>query len=150
MRDSLPGPRGRLRGELSGFVGRRAELGRLRAALGEARLVTLTGPGGIGKTRLAVQAAAEVRRRFRDGAWMVELAGLGDPALLAQEVARAFGMLDQSSGWAVASLADSLAGRHALLVPQSRAAISCSTTRLSCDTCRKYSCAGRRYRGVGQ
>jgi predicted ATPase/DNA-binding CsgD family transcriptional regulator len=116
MRDRSPGPRGRLRGELSGFVGRRAELGRVRAALGGARLVTLTGPGGIGKTRLAVQAAAEVRRRFRDGAWMVELAGLGDPALLAPEVARAFGLLDQSSGWAVATLADSLAGRHALLV----------------------------------
>ena len=110
------GPRGGLRGELSGFVGRRAELGRVRAALGGARLVTLTGPGGIGKTRLAVATAAEVRRRFRDGAWMVELAGLGDSALLPPEVARAFGLLDQSSGWAVAMLADSLAGRDALLV----------------------------------
>jgi predicted ATPase/DNA-binding CsgD family transcriptional regulator len=110
------GPRGALRGELSGFVGRRAELGRVRAALGGARLVTLTGPGGIGKTRLAAAAAAEARRRFRDGAWMVELAGLGDSALLAPEVARAFGLLDQSSGWAVATLADSLAGRDALLM----------------------------------
>jgi predicted ATPase/DNA-binding CsgD family transcriptional regulator len=116
MRDHSPGPRGGLRGELSGFVGRRAELGRIRAALGGARLVTLTGPGGIGKTRLAVEAAAEVRARFRDGVWMVELAGLRDPALLASEVARAFGLLDQSSSWAVATLSDSLAGRRALLV----------------------------------
>ena len=111
-----PGPRGRLRSELSGFVGRRSELSWVRTALGGARLVTLTGPGGIGKTRLAVQAAAEMRRRFRDGAWMAELAGLRDPALLVPEVAGAFGLLDQSSGWAVATLADSLAGRQALLV----------------------------------
>ena len=116
MRDRSPGPRGSIRGELSGFVGRRAELGRVRAALAGARLVTLTGPGGIGKTRLAVQAATGARRSFRDGAWMAELAGLRDPGLLASEVARAFGLLDQSAGWAVATLADSLAGRHALLV----------------------------------
>jgi AAA ATPase domain len=84
MGGRVAGPRGALRGELCGFVGRRAELGRVRAALGGARLVTLTGPGGIGKTRLAAAAAAEARRRFRDGAWMVELAGLGDSALLAR------------------------------------------------------------------
>src|SRR5215469_11783948 len=110
------GPSGGIRGELSGFVGRRAELGRVRASLAAARLVTLTGPGGIGKTRLAVQAATEMRRFFRDGAWMAELAGLRDPGLLAAEVARAFGLRDQSAGWAVATLADSLSGRHALLV----------------------------------
>jgi predicted ATPase/DNA-binding CsgD family transcriptional regulator len=117
MRDRSSGQRGLIRGELSGFVGRRAELGRVRAALAGARLVTLTGPAGIGKTRLAVQAATEARRAFRDGAWMAELAGLRDPGLLASEVARAFGLLDQSAGWAAATLADSLAGRHALLVP---------------------------------
>jgi predicted ATPase/DNA-binding CsgD family transcriptional regulator len=116
MRDRSPGPRGSIRAELSGFVGRRAELGRVRAALAGARLVTLTGPGGIGKTRLAVQVATEVRRSFRDGAWMAELAGLRDPGLLAPEVARAFGLLDQSASWAVGTLADSLASRHALLV----------------------------------
>ena len=110
------GPSGGIRGELSGFVGRRAELGRVRAALAGARLVTLTGPGGIGKTRLAGQAATELRRSFRDGAWMAELAGLRDPGLLVPEVARAFGLRDHSSGWAVATLADNLAGRHALLV----------------------------------
>ena len=116
MPDRAPGPRGGIRGELSGFVGRRAELGRVRAALADARLVTLTGPGGIGKTRLAAAAATEVRRRFRDGAWMAELAGLRDPGLLAPEVARAFGLLDHSASWAVATLAEGLAGRHALLV----------------------------------
>ncbi len=107
---------GRLRGELSGFVGRRAELALIRKALGSARLVTLCGPGGIGKTRLAVRAAWEARRAFGDGVWLVELAGLGDPALLAAEVARAVGLLDPSAGWAVGTLSEHLAGRQVLLV----------------------------------
>ena len=50
------------------------------AALGEARVVTLTGVGGVGKTRLALQVAAEVLPRFREGAWLVELAPVRDPA----------------------------------------------------------------------
>ncbi len=107
---------GRLRGEVSGFVGRRSELAAIRAALGGARLVTLCGPGGIGKTRLAVRAAWEARRAFGDGVWLVELASLRDPALLASEVARGVGLLDQSAGWAVATLSEHLAGRQALLV----------------------------------
>jgi predicted ATPase len=107
---------GGLRGELSGFVGRRSELAAIRVALAGARLVTLCGPGGIGKTRLAVRAAWEARRAFRDGIWLVELAGLRDPALLAPQVARGVGLLDQSAGWAVATLSEHLAGRRALLV----------------------------------
>jgi predicted ATPase/DNA-binding CsgD family transcriptional regulator len=103
-------------GELTGFVGRRTELAGVRAALTGARLVTLTGPGGIGKTRLAVRTAALVRRAFRDGVWLVELAGLRDGALLAAEVARSLGLLDQSSRWGVAALAERLAGREILLV----------------------------------
>jgi predicted ATPase/DNA-binding NarL/FixJ family response regulator len=107
---------GRLRGELSGFVGRRSELAAIRVALGGARLVTLCGPGGIGKTRLAVRAAWEARRAFGDGVWLVELASLRDPALLSAEVARGVGLLDQSAGWAVATLSEHLAGQQALLV----------------------------------
>jgi len=107
---------GRLRGELSGLVGRRSELAAIRAALGDARLVTLCGPGGIGKTRLAVGAAWGARRVFPDGVWLVELASLRDPALLAPEVARGLGLLDQSAGWAVATLSEHLATRQVLLV----------------------------------
>jgi hypothetical protein len=59
---------GRLRGELTEFVGRRTELALIRQALGTARLVTLTGPGGIGKTRLAIEAAAGARRTRRETA----------------------------------------------------------------------------------
>jgi predicted ATPase len=105
-----------LEGELTGFVGRRCELAGVRTALAGARLVTLTGPGGIGKTRLAVRAAAQLRRGFRDGASVVELAGLHDEALLASEVARALGMIDQSSRWSVVALTEQLAGRQLLLV----------------------------------
>src|SRR5215467_2438848 len=107
---------GRLRGELTEFVGRRAELALVRQALGASRLVTLTGPGGIGKTRLAVEAASSAQRAFRDGAWLAELGGLRDPALLVAEVARSLGLSDRSARWAVAALADHLADRHVLLV----------------------------------
>src|SRR6516225_6176852 len=110
------GTAGRLRGELTEFVGRRAQLARVRDALEGARLVTLTGPGGIGKTRLALQAAASAGRAFRDGAWLVELAGLRDYGLLVPEVVRSLGLSDQSARWAVASLADYLRNRQVLLV----------------------------------
>jgi predicted ATPase/DNA-binding CsgD family transcriptional regulator len=113
---SSPKPRGRLRGELSCFVGRRAELAGVRRALSASRLVTLTGPAGIGKTRLAAQAAAEARRGFSDGAWLVGLAGLRDPAFLAPEVARSLGLFDQTAQWAVATLAERLTDCQALLV----------------------------------
>jgi predicted ATPase/DNA-binding CsgD family transcriptional regulator len=107
---------GNLHIEFSEFVGRRAEIASAKRALGQSRLVTLTGPGGIGKTRLATQVAAEVRRAFVDGAWLVELAGLRDPALLAREVARSLGLSDRSTQWAVTTLSDQLASKRVLLL----------------------------------
>ena len=104
------------RGELTEFVGRRAELALVRDALEGARLVTLTGPGGIGKTRLALQMAAGAGRAFRDGVCLTELSGLRDPGLLVGEVARSLGLSDRSARWAVASLADYLENRQVLLV----------------------------------
>jgi non-specific serine/threonine protein kinase len=74
-----PGP---LPPQTSGFVGREAELGRARELLRRSRLVTITGPGGVGKSRLAVRAAGEAADRFRDGAHVVELSAVHDPALL--------------------------------------------------------------------
>jgi predicted ATPase/DNA-binding CsgD family transcriptional regulator len=109
-------PAGGLRGELTEFVGRRAELVRVREALAGARLVTLTGPGGIGKTRLALQVAAGAARAFDDGVRLTELGGLRDPGLLVDEVARSLGLSDRSARWAVASLADYLQTRRVLLV----------------------------------
>jgi predicted ATPase/DNA-binding SARP family transcriptional activator len=84
-RHNLPAP-------LTSFVGREQDLARLEELLGEARLVTLTGTGGTGKTRLAVEAGARVVGRFRDGVWLAELAGIADPGLVAAQVMGALGV----------------------------------------------------------
>jgi predicted ATPase/class 3 adenylate cyclase len=77
--------------QLSAFIGRGRELERAAAALGEARLVTLTGPGGIGKTRLAVAVGERLRERFASGVVFVELSAVTDPGLVLDGVARAVG-----------------------------------------------------------
>jgi predicted ATPase/DNA-binding CsgD family transcriptional regulator len=79
--------RGTLPAELTSFVGRRRELSKTRRLLASSRILTLTGVGGVGKTRLALRMAAEVRRTFPDGVWFVELAALHDPQLLPHTVA---------------------------------------------------------------
>lgn len=75
--------------QLSTFVGRQSELQRLRVLLERNRLATIAGVGGIGKTRLALQAAAETITAYADGAWMVRLADIADPALVPQSIASA-------------------------------------------------------------
>src|SRR5690349_17925385 len=75
--------------ELSTFVGRADDLERASGLLGESRLVTFTGAGGCGKTRLARQVAARVAERFPGGVWWVELASLADGALVTARVAHA-------------------------------------------------------------
>ena len=82
---------GNLRERLSSFIGRDAELEQLREAVRSSRLVTLTGPGGTGKTSLAVEAAAALRAEYQDGAWLVELAGVAGPDGVAPAVASALG-----------------------------------------------------------
>ena len=69
--DSFPG---NLPAQVSSFIGRKADVARVAAALDTSRVVTVTGVGGVGKTRLALQVAADVLPRYRDGAWLVELA----------------------------------------------------------------------------
>jgi len=93
-----PGTRvtGNLPAELTSFVGRRGELAEVRRLLADSRLVTLTGIGGVGKTRLALRAAAGLRRAFRDGAWLVQLDQLRDEGLVAQAVAGALGLQDRA------------------------------------------------------
>ncbi len=78
--------------QLSSFVGREQELAELGKLIGEARLITLTGTGGAGKTRLATEFAASVRERFAQGAWLADLAGLTDPGLVAAQVMEALGV----------------------------------------------------------
>jgi predicted ATPase/tRNA A-37 threonylcarbamoyl transferase component Bud32 len=78
------------------FVGRERQIGEVRGWLGKARLVTLVGPGGIGKTRLALEVASRVLGEYEDGVWFVELAALADPALVTRTVAAAIGARDKS------------------------------------------------------
>jgi predicted ATPase/DNA-binding SARP family transcriptional activator len=91
--ETVPAPMatGNLRERLSSFVGRTAELQELSEAVRSSRLVTLTGPGGVGKTRLAVEAAAALRHEHWDGAWLVEFAGVTEPGGVAPAVAGALG-----------------------------------------------------------
>jgi predicted ATPase/DNA-binding SARP family transcriptional activator len=90
---AVPAPMatGNLRERLSSFVGRTAELQELTEAVRSSRLVTLIGPGGVGKTRLAVEAAATLRQEHRDGAWLVEFASVTEPDGVAPAVAGALG-----------------------------------------------------------
>jgi predicted ATPase/DNA-binding SARP family transcriptional activator len=101
---------------LTGFVGRRRELAELERLLGEAHLLTLTGPGGCGKTRLAVELAARREAGFERGARLVELAPLRDPALVVGETATAIGVQLRSQGDPIATLAAEIGEASLLLV----------------------------------
>src|SRR4051812_28853017 len=81
--------------QLTSFVGRERELVALQRLLPATRLLTLTGAGGVGKTRLCLAVAAGALDQFPDGAWWVELAPLADPALLPQTVASALGVREE-------------------------------------------------------
>jgi predicted ATPase/DNA-binding CsgD family transcriptional regulator len=101
---------------LSTFVGRRREVAELKRLLGETRLLTLTGAGGSGKTRLAAAVVFEVVEGFEDGAWWVALAPLSEPALVPQAVARSLGVSEQPGVPLADTLADSLRERELLLI----------------------------------
>ncbi|MDH6286109.1 protein kinase domain-containing protein [Rhodococcus opacus] len=102
--------------ELTSFVDRRTELAEATNLLSTSRLVTLTGIGGVGKTRLALRAAAKAQRNFSDGVTLVELAELLDDSLLAGVVAAALGLRDQSARPSHEVLVEFLAPREVLLV----------------------------------
>gem|GEM_PF-2432475 len=110
-----PAPRN-LGVQTTSFVGRHLEVKELAELSREHRLVTLTGVGGVGKTRLAVQVATELSPEFADGAWLVELGPIGDPAAVPDAVATALGIALQPGGSATESVADALAGRNQLIV----------------------------------
>ena len=101
---------------LTSFVGRRAELAEVMGLLARYRLVTVTGPGGVGKTRLAGTVARRVAGRFADGVWLVELAAVSDPARVAPVVAAAVGVPERPGVAAADALAEALAGWQVLLV----------------------------------
>jgi predicted ATPase/class 3 adenylate cyclase len=101
---------------LTSFVGRSRELGEVSEALEAARVVTLTGVGGVGKTRLALQAAAELLPRFRDGVWLVELAAAVDSGALVELIATTLDVPERPGQSRSASLADFLRAKGLLLV----------------------------------
>jgi predicted ATPase/DNA-binding CsgD family transcriptional regulator len=107
---------GNLPAEATSFIGRRRELAEIRRKLAAGRLLTLVGPGGVGKTRLAIRAASELGRGFSGGGWLVELAEVRDPALVSNAVAAALDLRDQTATQPLALVLDHLRERQVLLV----------------------------------
>ncbi|OLB95252.1 MAG: LuxR family transcriptional regulator [Actinobacteria bacterium 13_2_20CM_2_66_6] len=107
---------GNLPAEATSFIGRRHELAELRKKLAAVRMVSLVGPGGVGKTRLAIRAATDLARGFPAGAWLVELADLRDSGLIANTVVASLDLRDQAATDPVALLVGYLEHRELLLV----------------------------------
>lgn len=112
---TLGGRGGNLPSEVTRFIGRRRELSAVSEAIARHRLVTLRGTGGIGKTRIALRAAADLSDGFADGCWLVQLSPLRSPGLVARTVAETLG-LPHESGDSSETLAQGLAGHELLLV----------------------------------
>ncbi len=109
LRDNLPS-------QLSSFVGRAKELNEIAKLIGKSRLVTLTGAGGIGKTRLSLEAARKIASDFPDGVWCIELAPLSDATFVPQAVVNTLGLIEQSGRSPVSILTDFLRAKRAFLV----------------------------------
>ncbi len=112
----LPGGRHNLPAEISSFLGRRAEAAEVRRLLTTTRLLTLTGTGGVGKTRLALHVVADLLGDVADSAWWVELAPLADPTLVPQAVAEATGVREEPGQPLLVTLARALGFGAVLLV----------------------------------
>ena len=112
-----PALRHNLPSQATGFVGRTAELAELRALVaGGSRLVTIAGPGGIGKTRLALQAAAGFLDRAGDGVWLAELAPVAEPELVTRAVAAALGVREAPGRLLLDTLVDAVGDQELLLI----------------------------------
>ncbi len=102
--------------QLTSFIGREREIEDVKSLLARTRLLTLTGTGGAGKTRLAIQAAADLIEQFQHGVWLVELAPLTDPAVVTQTVASTFAVREAAGRPLLDSLTDYLRTKSLLLV----------------------------------
>jgi predicted ATPase len=107
---------GNLRPATTSFIGRESEVAELQAAMKAHRLITLTGVGGVGKTRLAVEVAARLADEYPDGVWFFELAAVADPAAIPDAVAAVLGITQQPGKTVSESVAAALEGRVRLLV----------------------------------
>ena len=101
---------------LTSFVGRAAAVDEVSGLLADCRLLTITGPGGVGKTRLAGEVARRMAARFADGVWLVELAAVREPAQVPSAVTAALGIPEGPGAAAAGSLAAVLARQQLLLV----------------------------------
>src|SRR6266536_3248653 len=108
-KQNLPAP-------VSSFIGREQELGAIGQRLREHRLITLTGTGGTGKTRLALEAAAGELDHFADGVWLVELAGLATSDLVAQTIAKVLALPEAPDLAPLERLSAFLQSRHLLVL----------------------------------
>jgi predicted ATPase/DNA-binding CsgD family transcriptional regulator len=141
---------------LTSFVGRAGPVREVPALLAEYRLVTVTGPGGAGKTRLADQVAKQVAGRFADGAWLAELAPVRDPALVPAVVAAALGVREQPGMPAAGVLARVLARLQLLLVLDNcehvigAAAELCAGLLAACDDVRVLATSREPLRAAGE
>jgi predicted ATPase/class 3 adenylate cyclase len=107
---------GNLPGRLTTFVGREHELATLERLLAETPLVTITGPGGTGKTRLAIELARRIAPAYQDGAWLVRLEGVEDPGLVLDAIAATFGLVESRGRSVIQRLHDFLSDRSILVV----------------------------------
>src|SRR6266404_5757785 len=114
--DRASKPKHNLPYQLTSFVGREQEIAQLEELVITNRLVTLTGAGGAGKTRLAIEVASQLIDAFPDGVWLVELGALSDPQLVPQAVAQALEVKEQPSRPLIETLGDYLASKKLLLV----------------------------------
>ena len=109
LKTNLPVP-------ITSFIGREKEVEEIIKLLGKNRLVTLTGAGGMGKTRLAIQASEKLVGKFRDGVWWIELVGLNDASLVPQAVAKAVDVRESPNEPVMETLAENLGSKQILLV----------------------------------
>jgi predicted ATPase len=107
---------GNLRPAVTSFIGRESEVAEVQAAVKAHRLLTLTGMGGVGKTRLALEVAAHLADEFPDGVWFFDLAAVADPAVVPDAVAAVLGIIQQPEKTVSDSVAGALEGRSRLLV----------------------------------
>jgi transcriptional regulator with XRE-family HTH domain len=102
--------------QLTSFVGREREIAEIKRLLGKAKLVTLTGSGGCGKTRLALETAKQLVESYRDGIWLIELASLSDPNLVLQTVASTLGIPESHDALPTVALTKYLRTKQLLLI----------------------------------
>lgn len=117
--------------QLTSFIGRERDISEVKKLLATTRLLTLTGAGGAGKTRLALQVAADLLDEFADGVWLVEFAALTDPALVPQTVAASLGLREHSERPIITILTDFLQFKRLLLVLDNCEHIVAESTRLA-------------------